>query len=264
MTDLHTGGWNPGDMPETTTPVAGPEAGPFSATFSAQRASRLPRATAPKGVIAGLVVLVAVGAVALAATSGRSAGPIHAVATTTPPVPRISMPPTTVYSPATTVASAANQGPVTAPMTAPAIPAGTTSTSPATAPSPVPAPAPAPATTAPPAAPAATTPPAPVVIPAPATTVPSVPRHTITYLTSGYTSLADLSYISTDWGTLVHVVASPYQRITSSLQSGARYSVVASAQAGKVIVCSVFDDNTLIAQKSANAAGVATCTGIVP
>jgi hypothetical protein len=94
--------------------------------------------------------------------------------------------------------------------------------------------------------------------------VPPVHRHAITYLTSSYSGLADASYISSDWGTVTSGAVSPYQGMNASLQSGARFSIVASARSGRTIVCSVFDDNRLISQKSANASGIATCTGIVP
>ena len=253
MTDVRSGGWNPGDMPGGEMTPSSPGAGPLAATFAATKSSKLRRASLPKGVVAGIVGVVAVSAVVVvtAAAAPHNAG-TALPSTTTPTIPRVSVPPTTVYSPT---------------VTAPVPVAPTTTAPPAPVVVPPPAPAPAPTTTAPtttaPLAPVVVPPPTPA--PAPTTTTPPVHRHTIVYTASWGSGQADASYISTDWGVVTHAVVNPNQGITVALQSGARYSIVVTARtARQTISCSVFDDNRLITQSMPSLSGTATCTGLVP
>ena len=103
VTDVRSGGWNPGDMPGGEMTPSSPGAGPLAATFAATKSSKLRRASLPKGVVAGIAGVVAVSAVVVvaAAAAPHNAG-TALPSTTTPTIPRVSVPPTTVYSPTVT------------------------------------------------------------------------------------------------------------------------------------------------------------------
>jgi hypothetical protein len=92
-----------------------------------------------------------------------------------------------------------------------------------------------------------------------------VVRHAITYYLSGTTAQSQVSYTSNDGGALAGAVVTPPHSFGVQLQSGSRFSIVASTSDGRPISCTVLDEGRVISQHAASGHGATvTCSGLIP